>query len=143
MKTAPASDDIPIDVTCGLIERDGRLLVAQRPPGKALAGKWEFPGGKLEPGEAPAACLARELREELGVDVRVGASLPATVHRYSLSVRAIRLLPFRCAIVAGEPHPHEHSALRWCTVDEIATLDLATADLPVLASYLSAIGRGA
>lgn len=135
MKTAPATDDLPIDVTCGLIERDGRLLVAQRPPGKALAGKWEFPGGKVEPGEAPADCLARELREELGVEVRVGAALPASVHRYSPGVRAIRLLPFRCAIAAGEPHAHEHSALRWCTVDEIAALDLATADLPVLASY--------
>jgi 8-oxo-dGTP diphosphatase len=141
VKTTPASDDGPIDVTCGLIERDGLLLVAQRPPGKALAGKWEFPGGKVEPGEAPAACLARELREELGVEVRVGAALPASVHRYSPTVRAIRLLPFRCAIVAGEPHAHEHSALRWCTIDEIAALDLATADLPVLASYRAAIGR--
>jgi len=127
--------DLPIDVTCGLIECDGRLLVAQRPAGKALAGKWEFPGGKVETGEAPEACLARELREELGIDVRVGAALPATVHRYSPTVRAIRLLPFRCEISAGVPHPHEHSALRWCTIEEIEGLDLATADLPVLAEY--------
>jgi len=122
-------------VTCGLIERDGRVLVAQRPPGKALAGKWEFPGGKVEPGEAPAACLVRELREELGVDVSIGAALPATVHRYSPTVRAIRLLPFRCEIVAGEPHAREHSALRWCTLAEVAALDLATADVPVLEEF--------
>jgi len=131
----PREHTVPIDVTCGLIERDGRLLVAQRAPGKALAGKWEFPGGKVEPGEAPTACLARELREELGVEVRVVAALPASEHRYSPSVRAIRLLPFRCEIVAGEPHAHEHSALRWCTRDEVAGLDLAAADIPVLESY--------
>jgi 8-oxo-dGTP diphosphatase len=141
VKTAPAPDDVPIDVTCGLLERDGRLLVARRPPGKALAGKWEFPGGKVEPGEAAAVCLARELREELGVDVRVGAALPASVHRYDPAGRAIRLLPFRCEIVAGEPHTHEHSALRWCTVDEIAALDLAAADLPVLESYRASLAR--
>lgn len=123
----------PIDVTCGLIERAGRLLVAQRPPGKALAGQWEFPGGKVEPGEAPVACLVRELREELGVEVRVGAALPASVHHYG--ARAIRLLPFRCELVAGEPHAHEHSALRWCTIEEVAGMDLAAADIPVLESY--------
>lgn len=123
-----------IDVTCGLLERDGRVLVAQRAPGRALAGKWEFPGGKVEPGEAPAACLARELREELGIEVEVGAALPPCVHHYG-GPRAIRLIPFVCRVVGGEPHPHEHSAIRWCTPDEIAALDLAAADLPVLAHY--------
>ena len=132
------SDAPPIDVTCGLIERDGRVLVAQRPPGKALAGKWEFPGGKLEPGESPAACLARELRAELGVSVDVRAALPASVHHYG--ERAIRLLPFLCRVREGEPHPHEHSAIRWCTPEEIAGLDLAAADLPILAHY-RAMGR--
>lgn len=139
MSTTPDASSAAVDVTCGLIERDGRVLVAQRPPGKALAGKWEFPGGKVEPGEAADACLARELREELGVDVRVGEALPPTLHRYAAG--AIRLLPFRCALVAGEPHPHEHSALRWCTPEEIAALDLAAADLPVLADYRARIGR--
>lgn len=130
----------PIDVTCGLIERDGRVLVAQRPPGKALAGKWEFPGGKLERGESAAACLVRELREELGIEVEVGAALPPCVHDYGQ--RAIRLLPFRCTIVAGEVHAHEHTAVRWCTLEEIATLDLAAADLPVLVHYRAALHAG-
>ena len=122
-----------LDVTCGLIERDGRVLVAQRPPGKALAGKWEFPGGKIEPGEAAEACLARELREELGIEVEVGEALAPATHAYGF--RVIRLLPFLCRLRAGVPCAHEHSALRWCTPDEIATLDLSPADLPVLAEY--------
>jgi 8-oxo-dGTP diphosphatase len=127
----------PIDVTCGLIEGSGRLLVAQRPPGKALAGKWEFPGGKVEPGEVPAACLARELREELGVEVRVGEPLPPCLHRYG--DRTIRLLPFRCEIVAGALRAHEHTAVRWCTLEEIAALELAAADVPVLAHYRAVV----
>jgi 8-oxo-dGTP diphosphatase len=123
-----------IDVACALIERDGRVLVAQRPPGKAHALKWEFPGGKLEPGEDAAAALAREIREELGVEIAVGAALPAAVHDYGAF--SIRLHPFVCALRAGEPHPHEHAAVRWCLPHEIAALDLAAADRPVLPSYL-------
>jgi 8-oxo-dGTP diphosphatase len=117
-----------------LLERDGRLLVAQRPPGKKLALKWEFPGGKVEAGESGAEALKRELREELGIDVEVGQELPSVVHDYGATV--IRLHPFRCRLRAGEPHPHEHVAVRWCTVDEIAALDLAAADVPVLALFV-------
>lgn len=133
MSESQVRPEAAVDVTCGLIERDGRLLVAQRPPGKALAGKWEFPGGKVEPGESPEACLARELFEELGVQVEVGVALAPAAHAYG--TRVIRLLPFICRIRAGEPVAHEHSALRWCTIDEIAALDLAAADIPVLADY--------
>jgi 8-oxo-dGTP diphosphatase len=129
-----------IDVACALIERDGRVLVAQRPPGKAHALKWEFPGGKLEPGEDAAAALAREIREELGVEIEVGEALPASAHDYGAF--AIRLIPFRCTLRAGEPHPHEHAAVRWCLPEEIGTLDLAAADVPVLRSYLHRLSAG-
>lgn len=118
-----------IAVVCALIERDGRLLVAQRPPGKMLANKWEFPGGKLEPGEAAETALAREIREEVGLEVEVGGRLPAITHDYGDVV--ISLIPYCCVVRAGEPHPHEHAAIRWCTAEEIAALDLADADRPI------------
>lgn len=123
----------PVEVACGLIERDGRLLVAQRPPGKASGLKWEFPGGKLEPGESGAAALVRELREELGLEVEVGRALAPVTHDYGAF--AIALLPFCCRIVAGEPQPHEHVAVRWCAPEEIAALDLTAADVPVLQAW--------
>lgn len=118
-----------VPVACALIERDGRLLVAQRPPGKKRAGKWEFPGGKLEAGETADFALVREIREELGLDIQVGKRLAAVRHDYGDAV--IELLPYRCALTSGEPHPHEHTAIRWCTREEIAALDLAEADRPV------------
>jgi 8-oxo-dGTP diphosphatase len=124
-----------IDVVCALIERDGRVLVARRPEGKALAGKWEFPGGKVESGEAPETALLREIREELGCEVRAVAALPARPHAYPEAT--IRLLPFRCRLAAGTPEAREHSALAWVAPAALATLDLAAADLPVLADYLA------
>jgi 8-oxo-dGTP diphosphatase len=121
-------------VTCALLERDGRLLVAQRPPGKKLALKWEFPGGKIEPGESAAAALARELREELGIEVDVGRELTPVVYDYGSVL--IELRSFLCRLRAGEPHPHEHIAVRWCLPAEIGALDLADADRPVLAHFV-------
>ena len=126
----------PIAVACAVVERDGRLLVAQRPPGKKLALKWEFPGGKIEPGETAAAALTRELREELAIEVDVGRELPAVTHDYGDAV--ILLRTFLCRLRGGEPHPHEHVAVRWCVPHEVAALDLAEADRPVLAHYLEA-----
>jgi 8-oxo-dGTP diphosphatase len=128
----------PLPVVAAVIERDGLVLVAQRPPGKHLALKWEFPGGKIEAGETPAAALVREIREELGCTIRVGPALPASVHAYP-SVTIV-LHPFRCAVADGsvEPHPHEHVAVRWVNCGELRGLDLAEADLPVVAALEAA-----
>lgn len=124
-------------MACALIERDGRVLVAQRPPGKSLALKWEFPGGKLEPGESAAAALVREIREELHLDIAVGEALPETTHDYGAF--SITLVPFRASAAPGaEPHAAEHVALRWCGRDELRGLDWAAADVPVLMNYLRA-----
>lgn len=138
-ETDPTDADLrePVAVTCALLEREGRLLVAQRPAGKKLALKWEFPGGKIEPGEDAAAALARELREELAIEVDVGHELPAVTHDYGDAL--IRLRGFLCRLRSGEPHPHEHIAIRWCAPYEVAALDLAEADRPVLIHYLQAI----
>ena len=123
---------------CAVIEdAAGRVLVAQRPAHKHLALKWEFPGGKVEPGEAPEAALLRELTEELGCSAVVVRALPRFVHDYG-SVR-IEMLPFVCRLSPGSPapHPHEHVALRWVGLSELSDpmLDLAAADLPVVAAY--------
>jgi 8-oxo-dGTP diphosphatase len=123
-------------VACAVIEREGRVLAARRSAGQSLAGKWEFPGGKLEPGETAAAALAREIREELALDVRVGAPLPPRDHDYGTF--AITLVPFLCTLATdAEAHPREHDAVRWCTPVELTALEWAPADLPVLADYLA------
>lgn len=116
---------------------DGLVLVAQRPPHKHLGLKWEFPGGKVDPGERPPAALLRELREELGCEATITRNLPSFVHDYG-NVR-IEMFPFVChlAPTSPAPHPHEHVALRWVPPAELLSLDLAAADLPVVASYRS------
>ncbi|BCX48118.1 pyrophosphohydrolase MutT [Haloferula helveola] len=125
-----------IDVVAGLIlASDGRLLACRRPEGKHLGGKWEFPGGKVEPRETPEPALVRELREELEITVEPLRQLTPVVHDYGRG--PIRLIPIVCRITDGEPHPHEHSEIRWCTADELDELDLAAADLPILAEWLS------
>jgi 8-oxo-dGTP diphosphatase len=125
----PAS---PLAVVAAVIERDGRVLVAQRPPHKHNALRWEFPGGKVEPGEEPAAALVREIEEELGCAIVVGRALPRCTHAYATVT--IELIPFLCCLAPGsaEPHPHEHAAVRWVTPAELRTMDLAAADRPVV-----------
>lgn len=126
----------PVPVVAAVIEDStGRVLVAQRPAHKHLALQWEFPGGKVEPGEAPAAALARELREELGIEIEVVCALPTFTHDYGTVV--ITMIPFVCRLAPGSaaPQAHEHAALRWIAPTDLRTLDLAPADWPVVASY--------
>ena len=120
-----------IDVVCGVIGNDaGQYLACLRPHGKHLGGLWEFPGGKIDPGESPEVALARELLEELGVEVTVGTPLAPVVWTYDRG--QIRLLPFRCAIVAGEPQAIEHQQLLWCAAEDFHQLPWAGADIPIL-----------
>ncbi len=120
-----------IDVVCAVIEgSDGRFLACLRPQGKHLAGLWEFPGGKVDPGESPEAALIREIQEELGVEVAVGAPLEP-VH-WDYEQRSIRLLPFLCSIIVGRPHAIEHEQLLWCAPEDFGNLRWADADLSIL-----------
>ncbi len=123
-----------IPVVCALIERDGLLLIAQRPANKHLALQWEFPGGKVEPGERPEAAIVREIKEELGCDILITRALPRFTHAYAV---VIEMIPFVCRLVPGspEPRPLEHVALQWVTPAALPAFDLAPADLPVIASY--------
>lgn len=133
---ASHSDPRPVPVVCAVIIRDGRVLVAQRPAHKHLAFKWEFPGGKVEPGESAETAIVREIREELGCDFASERALPSFTHAYAVT---IEMIPFVGRLAAGSPEPqaHEHLALRWVAPAELATLDLAAADLPVVAMLAS------
>lgn len=127
-------------VACAIIERDGRVLTAQRSEAMSLPLKWEFPGGKIRAGETPSACLHRELREELGVEVELLRMIPPTTHHYPDF--AVTLHPFVCALIGGVLCNHEHAALLWQLPEELAALDWAEADLPVIADYCRQLRNG-
>ena len=123
----------PIPVVCALIlDTEGRVLLAQRPAHKHLGLKWEFPGGKVEPTESPELALVREIREELACEIQIDRALPPYRHHYPTV--AIEMFPFICTLAPGStpPHPHEHVALAWVATKDVASYDLAPADLPLL-----------
>ncbi|MCW0202481.1 MAG: NUDIX domain-containing protein [Rhodanobacter thiooxydans] len=121
-----------------LLDADGRVLLAQRPPGKHLAGLWEFPGGKREPGEAPVAALARELHEELGVTLQHAEPLIALPWRYG--ERELLLDAWRVDAWIGEPRPLEGQALQWQFPALIDMAILTPADCPILRTLIEARG---
>lgn len=127
-----------IPVVCVVLEDGaGRVLIAQRPAHKHLGLQWEFPGGKVEPGESAAAALTREIREELGCEIVVGECLPA--HQHADAKVAIEMTPFVCRLAPSSPAPvaHEHVAVRWVTLAELRGVDLAAADWDVVREYES------
>lgn len=110
------------------------MLVAQRSATQSLPLKWEFPGGKIEPGEAECEALVREIREELGIEIEVGESLRSTTHAYPEF--SLTLHPRLCRITSGTPVTHEHAKIEWLGPAELEALDWASADIPVLEEYL-------
>jgi 8-oxo-dGTP diphosphatase len=120
--------DPPILVTAGVTIRDGKVLVAKRNKGSHLEGLWEFPGGKLEPNESPEECLAREFREELGVDIQVGKILEVVYHRYP--EKNVLLLFYSSDLVEGEPKPLDVAELAWVPKVDLLELDWVPADIP-------------
>ena len=124
-----------LKVVCALIEKRGRVLVAQRSATQSLPLKWEFPGGKIEPGESQTEALVREIREELGVGITVGKAM--TPVSYNYPEFSITLCPLICRLTSGKAAPHEHAALAWCSADELRELDWAPADRPVMEEYLN------
>lgn len=119
-----------IDVVGAVIVRDDHVFAVQRGPDKALPGLWEFPGGKVERDESPRAALARELREELLCDVRVGDFITTTEYEYSFGT--VVLSTYFCELSDGEPHLTEHADLRWLSTADLNTLDWAPADIPAV-----------
>lgn len=123
-----------IDVACAIIEKDGLVLAAQRSAAMSLPLKWEFPGGKIDPGESPEECLERELLEEMGIGVTIGQKLPEHCHHYNDF--SVTLHPFVCRISRGEINLFEHAAIAWLRPEMLSSLDWAEADLPVINGYL-------
>lgn len=119
------TDKALLVVLAAVIERDDLILVAQRPAGTHLAGQWEFPGGKMEPGETHIQCLEREIREELGAVVDVGPELLATRFEYPDRIVALH---FRCCVLQGTPTPMLGQQLRWAPRSELHTLPFPPAD---------------
>ena len=120
-------------VAAALVDIDGRVLIARRPEGKSMAGLWEFPGGKVQPGETPEAALIRELREELGVDTRESCLAPFAFasHRYE---RFQLLMPlYVCRVWKGRLQPSEGQALAWVKPARLADYAMPPADVPLVA----------
>jgi 8-oxo-dGTP diphosphatase len=119
-------------VAAALVDGEGRVLVQQRPPGKPMAGLWEFPGGKVEPGELPEQALCRELEEELGIAVDVAALAPATFASETLGDRHLLLLLYTLRSWGGEPQPQHATALRWVHPPQLRDLEMPPADIPLI-----------
>lgn len=117
---------MPVEVSAAVICHGGRVLVTRRLEGKSFGGMWEFPGGKRRHTESPEACLVRELREELGIDVEVLGLLHTVRHSYPEFEVLIRF--YHCRILAGEPRPIQCSELRWVPPEELGRLEFPEAD---------------
>lgn len=120
-------------VAAALVDGAGRVLVAQRPAGKSLAGLWEFPGGKIEPGEAPAAALVRELAEELGIAVAEADLHPLTFVAHAYPDFYLLMLLYSCTRWMGEPRGDEGQPIAWHTPAALSALAMPPADVPLLA----------
>ena len=130
-----------IAVVAAVITDRGRVLLGQRPEGHHLAGKWEFPGGKLEKGETPEAALERELREELGVTAEIGRILDA-IPVTGGSRDDLLLLFYEARIASGEPRPIEEAQVRYFAPEELSSLDLAETDRRFIRRFIERAGDG-
>jgi 8-oxo-dGTP diphosphatase len=119
-------------VACALIDPDGRVLLAQRPPGKAMGGLWEFPGGKVDSGESPEEALIRELREELGIAVKEACLAPFTFASHAYPDFHLVMPLYLCRRWEGTPQPLEHSALKWVRPGDMRHYPMPPADLPLI-----------
>lgn len=120
-------------VAVALVDIDGRVLLAQRPEGKSMAGLWEFPGGKVESKETPETSLIRELKEELDVDVAASCLAPFTFVSHEYEAFHLLMLLYVCRKWKGQVRAVEHTALCWKTPNEMATMPMPPADIPLVA----------
>ena len=115
-----------------LIDTDGRVLLAQRPEGKSLAGLWEFPGGKVEPGESPEACLIREVKEELGIDTWKSCLAPLTFASHAYDTFHLLMPLFACRRWQGIVQPREGQQLVWVRARDLRDYPMPAADIPLI-----------
>jgi 8-oxo-dGTP diphosphatase len=134
--TATKAHDLLLVVAAALVDPDGRVLIAQRPDGKSMAGLWEFPGGKVEAGETPEAALIRELREELGIAVKEPCLAPFTFASHTYGAFHLLMPLYICRRWDGNPQNLTHAALKWVRPRELLanadTYPMPAADLPLI-----------
>ena len=130
----------PLVVTAAVIEKEGRILIAKRKQGWRFAGKWEFPGGKIESEETPEECLKRELREELGIETEIGKFICSSTYAYPHAT--IRLLVYQAFHVSGEYTLHDHEEIRWVLTQELLQFHCPEADKPVIEKLIAAASVG-
>ena len=123
-----------------LVDRDNRVLIAQRPPGKAMAGLWEFPGGKVADGETPELALVRELREELGIEVCETCLAPFTFASHAYEKFHLLMPLFLCRNWEGEVAPREGQALKWVRAARLADYPMPPADVPLIPMLRDLLG---
>ncbi len=129
-----------IVVACALIDADNRVLVAQRPEGKAMAGLWEFPGGKLEPNERPEPALIRELHEELGITVKEACLAPLTFASFAYPDFHLLMPLYICRRWEGMPSSREGQALKWVRPGKLRDLAMPPADEPLIPHLIDLLG---
>ncbi|KQU96132.1 NTP pyrophosphohydrolase [Mesorhizobium sp. Root695] len=117
---------------CALVDADGRVLLAQRPEGKQLAGLWEFPGGKVEPGETPEQCIIRELHEEIGIETDIPCLAPLTFASHSYDDFHLLMPLFICRRFRGIAQPREGQALKWVRPKQMRDYQMPPADAPLI-----------
>jgi 8-oxo-dGTP diphosphatase len=126
--------EILLVVAVALVDADGRVLIAERPTGKSMAGLWEFPGGKLDPGETPEAALIRELAEELGVDTHASCLAPISFASHSYEGFHLLMPLYVCRKWQGEPTPREGQRLAWVSPQRLGDYPMPPADRPLVAA---------
>ena len=120
-------------VACALVDVDGRVLIAKRPPGRPLAGLWEFPGGKVEDGETPEAALIRELHEELGIDIKPACLAPFTFASHAYETFHLLMPLFVCRKWGGDVDPREGQEIAWVRAVRLGDYEMPPADKPLVA----------
>jgi 8-oxo-dGTP diphosphatase len=124
-----------IRVTCAIIYDNGKILVAQRAENMDLPLKWEFPGGKIEENESAKACLIREIKEELNIEIEVKRAFKSNCHSYKEG-REIELIPFLCGYISGHLVIREHRKILWVEPKNLTKLDWADADVPIVIDFI-------
>ena len=125
---------------CALVDPDGRVLLAQRPPGKSMAGLWEFPGGKVEAGERPEEALIRELKEELGITVREACLAPLSFASHSYPDFHLLMPLYICRRWDGIVHAAEGQVIKWVRVNELRNYEMPPADVPLIPALRDLLG---
>jgi 8-oxo-dGTP diphosphatase len=134
-----SGETIVLVVACALVDKDGRVLISQRPEGKAMAGKWEFPGGKVEPGERPETALIRELKEELGIDVTAACLAPLTFASHGYPSFHLLMPLYVCRRWKGEIRAGEGQKIAWVRPKGLRAYPMPPADVPLVAHLIDAL----